>query len=318
MRRFLLLTLCGGTLGLAGCDSGDPGSHVPEPVVEAWLIAREPLPTIRLTWSQSVDVSYSSQSVQIQGATARVARLDEALREVASWDYTETNTPGVYRPAADPISSFLPTVEPGATYRLEVQVPGYGETVRATTVVPGDFEVTGVSNQTVVYQSTDQVEVNVTTSGYPGRDAVYVISILSLEPSFENLTPFLRDALYSISEGEEFDPEDIDLEDIDEVVEQSSPPLNEANWEVNPDGTLKLKMPWFFVAFYGDNEITASAIDDNIWTFLRQVNAQEGNGGLSPGEIPNVNAGIEGGHGLFGSLSRARSRVTVLKGSEGG
>ena len=319
MKRILVFALA--ALGISACDFGDPGVHQPEPVVEAWLIAGEPIPPVRLTWTQSVNTQYGSVPVGVGAATIVVTQLASPGVPERSFSYAPIDLPpdvegadGLYLPLLEtgPGSGRTPRVIPGASYELTADVPGY-PTLAARTIVPGDFDVVGEPTREVVYQSTEQVEIDVSASKYPGRDAVYIISIESLDPSIEALTPFLRDAIYSINGDEEFDPSTLDPEEINEVIFQSSPPLNEANWQVNPDASIRLKMPWFFVAFYGAQEITVSAIDDNVWNHFRYVNAQEGNGGFAPGEIPNIEAGTEQGHGLFGSLTRVRSRVVVLR-----
>lgn len=302
-------------VALTGCDSGDPGVHTPEPVIEGWLIAGEPMPPVRLTWTQSVETRYGSVPVGVTDAQITIRRVDPGASLQQTVSYTPlpnvqnqgfTEVSGQYAPEGPP------RVVPGATYELRAEVSGYPMLVSQTTV-PGDFEVVGVNNQEVVYQSTDQIEIDVSNSAYPGRDAVYIISLESLDASIENLTPFLRDAIYSIGADESFDPSTLDPEEIEEVIFRSSPPLNEANWEVNPDQSLKLQLPWFFAAFYGSQEVTVSAIDDNVWNHYRYVNAQEGNGGFAPGEIPNVEAGVTAGRGLFGSITRVKSRVVILR-----
>lgn len=319
MKRILIIALV--ALGISACDFGDPGVHQPEPVVEAWLIAGEPLPPVRLTWTQSVETQYGSVPVGIGAATVTITQLASPGVAERTFSYSPIDVPpdvegadGLYLPhlTSNPETGGPPRVIPGATYELTAEVPGY-PTLAARTIVPGSFEIVGEPTREVVYQSTEQIEIDVSASNYPGRDAVYIISMESLEPSIEALTPFLRDAIYSIGGDEAFDPSTLDPEEISEVILQSSPPLNEANWEVNPDASIRLKMPWFFAAFYGPQEITVNAIDDNVWNHFRYVNAQEGNGGFAPGEIPNVEAGIEQGHGLFGSLSRVRSRVVILR-----
>ncbi len=319
MNRILAFALA--ALGISACDFGDPGVHQPEPVVEAWLIAGEEIPPVRLTWTQSVETRYGSVPVGVGAATVVVTQLASPGVPERRFDYASADVwsdfkvaDGIYLPLllSRPGAGGPPRVIAGATYELTADVPGY-PTLAARTIVPGGFEVVGEPVREVVYQSTEQIEIDVSASNYPGRDAVYIISMESLDPSIEALTPFLRDAIYSIAGDEEFDPSTLDPEEISDVIFRSSPPLNEANWQVNPDASIRLKLPWFFAAFYGAQEITVSAIDDNVWNHFRYVNAQEGNGGFAPGEIPNVEAGIDQGHGLFGSLTRVRSRVVILR-----
>ncbi|MFT4603426.1 MAG: hypothetical protein ACI9W4_000140 [Rhodothermales bacterium] len=319
MKRIVAITLA--AFAFSACDFGDPGIHQPQPVIEAWLIAGETIPPVRLTWTQSVETQYGSVPVGVGAATVTITQLASPGLPERRFTYAPIDVPsdveaadGLYLPlfSDETGSGFQSRVVAGATYQLTADVPGY-PTLAARTIVPGGFDIVGEPVREVVYQSTEQIEIDVSASVYPGRDAVYIISMESLDPSIDGLTPFLRDILFSIGADEEFDPSTLDPEELSEVILQSSPPLNEANWQVNPDASIRLKMPWFFAAFYGPQEITVSAIDDNVWNHFRYVNAQEGNGGFAPGEIPNVKAGVNDGHGLFGSLTRVRSRVVILR-----
>jgi hypothetical protein len=95
----------------------------------------------------------------------------------------------------------------------------------------------------------------------------------------------------------------------------NSPIINEGNYDINQDGTLTIRLPWIAVAFFGENRLTASALDDNLYDFIRTQTVQQGGSTLSPGEIPNVIERIEGGTGVFGSFARSSYVVRITQAS---
>ena len=61
-----------------------------------------------------------------------------------------------------------------------------------------------------------------------------------------------------------------------EFSNTSSGLLNEANFSVDTDGSVTIRYPWIAVAFYGDNKLVASTVDDNIYDFIRSASVQLG------------------------------------------
>ena len=92
-----------------------------------------------------------------------------------------------------------------------------------------------------------------------------------------------------------------------------SPIINEGNYEINENGTITVKLPWLAVAFFGPNRLTANALDDNMFDFIRSQTVQQGGSTLAPGEIPNVIDRVEGGTGIFGSLARSSYEVLITR-----
>ncbi len=280
---------------LAGCDSTSPSDHVPEVVVEAYLLVGERLPEVRVSRSTDVDEVYVFEENAIGNATVRILLLAADGSTDVVYNYSVlSDTPGVYVP-------FLADdVLPERTYRLEIQVPGEAQLVTAETLVPGAFELVQANADTIVYQGASQLELDVTRSVYPGRQSIYIFSTESLQPVADLLTPFYRDVA---GDNEE---------DIASLRITNSPLINEANYDVNPDGTLTIKLPWIAVAFFGENRLTASALDDNLYDFIRTQTVQQGGSTLSPGEIPNVIERIDGGTGVFGSYARSSFVVNIV------
>lgn len=290
-----------------GCDTTVASRHEEEPVVEAYLAAGSVLPRVRLTTTAAIDGVYDADRLGIRAADVRIARIDGDA--ASRWSVA-------YRAVADSAGIYAPTenrtVEPGATYRLDVALAD-GTTLDATTIVPGAFEIVSQSSPTVVYQGADQFETELTPSSYPGRDAIYIITIESLDPRTDRLTPFYLDAIYDIAPGDPYDPDTLDVDEIADFVKASSPPLNEANYRKMGEATLKPRLPWFSVVFYGPIRVQVSSIDDNLYDFIRFQNAQSGGSTLSPGEIPNILDGVNGGVGVFGSYTPVSSVIEVLE-----
>lgn len=254
-------------------------------VVESYLVAGKSLPAVRVSTTGIADEFYDFSNQAVTNANVRVFLMDEANPnlEESSFEYIGAS-PGLY------LSLSNHQVIPRRRYKLEVNVSSQSSTIRAYTIVPGTFEVNSGVQDTLVYQSSEQLIVNVGRSFYPNRQNIYIFNTLAADTSFENLTPFYA-SFYD--EGDSFA----------EFANTSSGLLNEANFEVLPDNTVDIFYPWIAVAFYGDNQIVASAVDDNIYDFTRSQSVQLGGTTLSPGEIQNVIYNIENGIGIFGSFA---------------
>lgn len=293
LRVILSLLLAG--IVLAGCDSSSNfETHQPEIVLEAYLISGEPIPKVRVSQSASAQRVYDFTQNSVTGAEVIITRLgdDGSVEEVTRFTENEEQ-PGLYWPAEANI------VVAGATYRIEVNPRGLPRAT-STTIVPGAFELVRNSADTLIYQGSEQFELDVTRSFYPGRQSIFVFATESMNPTLEFLTPFYRD-IQGDSE-----------EDLASIRITESPLINEGNYDENPDGTLTIKLPWIAVAFFGDNRLTANAIDDNMFDFLRSQFVQQGGSNFSPGEIPNVIDHVDGGTGVFGSLSRSTVDVFII------
>lgn len=285
---------------VAGCDAAGPGEVEQQYVVESYLVAGERLPTVRLTRTAPVNAPYDYSDVAVRRAEVTVALLDKSGDVEQRYPYVEvSDTTGVYRPRG--IAQQV-DVRPLATYRLQVRVPETDDVITSTTVVPDTFSVVRIENDPAVYRGGAQVAFTVTPSAYPGRDqAFYVFTTEALDPTEDQLTP-LGARLYK--------EENISLEDL---RLNASPVINEASYQTNPGGTVTIRLPWFAVAFYGVNSTTVSALDDNLYDFVRSRGAQQDGAAFSPGSIPNVIEHVDGGTGVFGSLARQRSTVEIVR-----
>jgi len=293
---------------ISGCDSVSPSDHHEEMVVEAYLVGGELLPAIRLSKTIDVDDVFTSGTAAINNASLDVFLLNEDGSVEEQIEYVRTfDEPGKYLPEIDHV------VHSDRTYRLEASAGSSIDAVSAETHVPQVFNLIQSSHEQIEYQDPDQWSMLVTQSQNPNRQSVFVFTIESLEPTVDNLVEPYFDFYFEDEDtdnrvGLEFDPGD-----LNELVKFSSQPVNEGNYEVFPDGTLRVKLPWFAVPFYGRVHVTMSTLDDNLFDFQRYQQAQQGGGLLSPGELPNVLDPVKGGRGIFGSLARVSDVVTVVR-----
>jgi len=284
---------------LLGCDTSAPQPES-QIVVESYLEAEAPLPSVRLSRTVGVDAAYEPAKDAVRGADVVVERLAADSTVAEAVPYTERDTvPGVYVP-----ETALP-VQPQSTYRLRVRA-GEDGTLSATTTVPDAFTLAAVENDTATYQGPRQPTFTLEPPrALTDRQNVYTFTTTSLL-DFEELpdstlgralTPFYADG---------FDPAEDTLAAFQVT---SSGLLNEGNFTRNEDGTIAIDLPWIAVAFYGPNEVAVNVLDDNFYDMLRSQQVQQG--GLSPGEIPNVIEHVDGGTGVFGSYARAGRPVFI-------
>lgn len=275
------------------CDTYQQDDYVEQVVVQSWLIADEPLPSIKLSRTIPIDEVYSFDRAAISNAQVEVRLLNANQQAERTYTYS-VSQPGIYLPTVDHV-----IVEPLRRYELLVRIRGKAD-ITAQTLVPGRFRTVSQNNTRIRYQSTDQLELEVTRSIYPGRQNYYVFTIETLDPENAELTPFYA---YILGASQRED-----------VFINQSGILFEANTELNPvTNTLMFKLPWIGVAFYGPTRITSNTIDDAMYNFIRTKNVQLGGSTLSPGEINNVATNVTNGIGFFGSLARSSIEVVIEK-----
>ncbi len=295
------LPLCVAVL-FAACDGTVENAFTPEVVVESYQIVGEPLAPVYVLRNAPVGATFDRAALAIRDAAVEVQLLGEAGGVEARYAYR--NTGGDRYDAGDTEGA---GVLPLRRYRLEVRVPGEPAVVSAEMLTPGAFEFVTASADTATYGvDGDELTFNVTRPTYPARQAVFLFTTETLLDALtlDDAVPFIRAILERSDDG------DFELEDL---RVGASPLINEKTYETNPDGTLRIELPWIAVPFYGPSRVSANAVDDNLYDFLRSQAVQQGGSTLSPGEIPNVLDRVENGAGLFGSFSRVSREVFVKK-----
>jgi hypothetical protein len=283
---------------LASCDLAEEPFR-PQLVVQGLLVAGEPLPPIRLSRTFPITEPIDTEVSGVLGATVTV----QLLGDDGEPDQTVSYSPGGLDGRYFPETPFPVIVQPLRRYRLTVSLPDDagllppGQFAGGETLVPDTFTVVTPPPDSLRYNPfSTPPELRVSSSFYPGRQAVYLFSITALEPERFGLTPTYAEL--------------VDPEDIPRLVQGTSPLLNEGSYDRNPDGTINLRIPWLAIAFYGPSRFTASALDDGLFDFLRSREAQFGATTLSPGEIPEVLTNLTNAVGVFGSV--AQREVTIF------
>jgi hypothetical protein len=290
MRNVTLITAI--FIFFAGCELYEQDSYQEYYVVEAYLIANDILPELRLSTTTPVEQEYEFEDNAVVSAEAEIRLLNPDSSIAQVYPYEEFQD-GIYVPQV------TVNVQSERLYQLHV-VTQANDTISATTYVPGSFETVNELQSRYTYQSEEQIEVTTTPSSYiSGRQTFYIFSVNVIDPDSANLTPFYRDLVFE-QENE-----------ISGYYINSSGIINEGNYDRNENGNITLTVPWLAVAFYETNDIVASAIDNNMYDFLRSQDVQTGGSNLSPGEIQNVRYNVNGGIGIFGSLAADTNRVYI-------
>ncbi|HEX6982943.1 MAG TPA: DUF4249 family protein [Balneolaceae bacterium] len=279
---------------LAGCDiyNYKQDGYRELYVVETYLIANRPLPFIRLSTTSPINREYklSEQYVKNARVEVRLLKADSSIAE----RYLYYGS-GTYHPVDTTVK-----VRANRSYQLYITLQN-GDIIEAKTRVPGDFKTVNEVDGNYVYQGEQQIEVTMTPSFYPGRQAFYIFTVNAVEPDSANLTPFYAELV--IEQGNL----------AKSYFINSSGIINEKSLMRNDDETLTLLIPWLSVAFYGENKIIINAIDDNIYDFLRSQNVQTSGLQFITGEIRNANYNINGGIGIFGSMNSDTNTVFIKK-----
>jgi len=258
-------------------------------VVESYMVANRQLPQIRLSKTVPTEEVYSFANSGVNNALVEIRLLENGPESAVIESFTYVNPEnGIYE--TDETHLALPL----RTYELHISFVDQPQTISAHTTIPDTFRVIGGVRDSIIYQSSEQLEITLSESSYPGRQNIFVFNALSQRPTPGNLTPLYFDF---------FENSDNAQEDLVLFSNNSSGIINESNFEVNPNGSFTIKFPWIGIAFYEENKIVANTIDDNIYDFVRSQEVQLGGSTLSPGEIQNVIYNVDGGIGVFGALA---------------
>ena len=293
---------------ISGCETESGSNHEPEIVVESYLVAGQPLPQVWVHLSEDKDAVYVSNALAVNDAQVTIHLLDAAGQTEKSFEYVRAlDVPGAYSAAQTQL------VEGGRSYRLEVDAGPAFDKVSAQTLVPTLFDLIAPSSEAIEYKDPAQYSMLVTQSKFEDRQGIFVFTMEALEPTIYNLIPTYFEFIFEGEDIEDIDSIEWTTEDFEGLLIFSSQPIFEGNYEVFPDETLRVKLPWFAVPFFGPLKVTMSAIDDNLFDFQRYQLVQQGGSTLSPGEIPNVVDNVENGRGIFGSMAQVSHTVEILR-----
>ena len=276
---------------LSACETATQNNYKPYYVVESYLVANRQLPEVRLSTTNPINNVYSFEDVAVANAEVQIRLLQKDNSTIDEVFTYSSDSAGIYH------ANLGHKVEPDRTYQLHISLNGGSDIITASTTAPESFEVISEVLDTIVYQSTERLEITLSKTSSFTNQSVFIFNTLAQQPIPKNLTPLYYD-LY-IQEEDSLEAE----KRLAEFSITSSRLLNEANFSNNTDGTVTIRYPWIAVAFYGDNKLVASTVDNNIYDFIRSESVQLGGSTLSPGEIQNAITRINGGIGIFGSMA---------------
>lgn len=295
MRKSLLIILS--FILFSACENYNQDNYQEIVVVESYLIAGRSLPDIRVSKTLPVADEYNFEDAGLSNAIIQVTLLDDEGNEEDLFEYAPlSQNRGVYVPV-----SSSHRILPRRTYKVTVNFIDRDEILEAQTTVPDQVTVANEVQQEVVYQSENQLEIVLAASEKTQSQKFFVFDSLTLEPSQENLTPFYRAA---VADGDS---------EISDFFNNSSGLINEGNFDLNSDGTISLRFPWIGAAFYGETLVVTNSVDQNLAELVRSQEVQLGGSTLSPGEIPNLDYNIDGGIGIFGSISSDTVQTRFLR-----
>ncbi len=298
MNPTITLLVASVLLVTGACDPYTQDSYTEQVVVEAYLTAGNLMPPVRLSTTAEATVFYNFEQLALRNAQVMIWELDEQSEQKESRITYQEESPGIYQPTEKR------RVIPGAKYLLEVIHPDY-QTIFAQTQVPKAFSILNGIPDTLRYQSTEQLSLELSAEAAEQGQNYYIINTVAKNPFEELLTPFYREFLGDENEEEK-------EQNLQELRINSSGILNEGNFERNLAGNIEIRYPWLAVAFFGENAIIPSVIDKNLYDYIRSESVQLGGSTLSPGEIQNVLTPIRGGVGIFGSMARDTANTIIL------
>ena len=274
------------SLLLLSCESYNQEGYEELVFVESYLVVNRTLPSVRISTTSPINDQYSFRENALTDANVQISLLDDdGNREETFAFFHSSFTDGVY------LSFNNHRVLPRRTYQLEIDFNNRDEIISAETTVPDQFEIVNEVRERVVYQSDEQVEIVLTQTETAQRQNIFVFNTLAQKPEYENLTPFYRN---SVDNGNSV---------VRDFVSNSSGLINEGSFDIEPDGTIRLRFPWLGVAFFEENLVVTNSVDQNIYDLIRSQEVQLGGSTLPPGEIPNLIYNMNGAIGVFGSLA---------------
>lgn len=278
---------------LSGCDPYKQDSFKPQYAVQTYLVANDPMPSVRFFKTSPASGSTSSDEIPDANMTVSEVNNQGTVLNAYYYRYIGGNK---YGPASGP------PVEAGHIYKLFINIPSDNEPIQAQCIIPGAFHVKLSASDVVKYKHGDGIKLLSTTSTYPGRGAYYVIAAVAEQPDTANLTPYFLNKV----KNESYTP-------TNSLRKVSSKIFSEGDFKRDNQGNLIITVPWDIFAFYGKNRVIVYTLDDNTYDFLRSLDVQYGSTQVTPGQEYNLIYHVKGGIGLFGGLATDTVSVTVTR-----
>lgn len=270
------------------CNPYEQDSFEADYFIEAYLVEGKPFDKVRLSTTSPFEEKYSFSDVAVSGAEVYMFKLDRDCNRTEQFKFYESNE-GIYRP----VEELIP--EPRNTYELLAIAQG-SDTLRTFSTIPDTFSVAEIIRQKATFSSEEQVQVRLTQSWFPGRQNKFILTAQTLAPEEYHMTPYYYSDKKKVRNRRHRVRSNI---------------ISQSKYDVYDDGTFKLNYPWLAVAWFGPNKVYVHTIDDNIYDYYRSQDIQIGRYIQAPGQIQNPITNVEGGKGLFGSMTGVSFEIYV-------
>ncbi|MBN2417018.1 DUF4249 family protein [bacterium] len=241
---------------------------------------------ILITRTQPLKELYTLSEAALSGGTVTMTEVNTGLMVSLAGDSAR---PGLFYNESLYIRS-------GYTYRLQITTPD--RQVSAETTVPESLRVTSaLKDDSINVVSPDRLSQRVPLYLEHGDSEQLIVVDMNCRETWETaeyINPFFgRTRPGSDAEfggGEDTPPKHITA--VGRFREMG---------DIDPDGGCTISWYSSMIAFYGSYTLTVAAIDDNYHRYLTRTSH------------PEMEGGIQGGIGVFGSLSGRRYDLFVAR-----
>ncbi len=291
IRRLILVSMYISLVLFCSCELYVQDEYKSYYAIESYLIANDSLSQVRVTKTIPINENPGTDKLAIQDAEVQIRLLNPDSSVSKRYQYKHDGH-GRYVAVDGGI------VQPNHLYQLYITLNN-GDIVKTKTLVPGQFNIVGEPPNNYVYRGKSQIGFTTTPSKYPNRQTYYLFTANALDSSRKNLTPFYKKLVQEQNGW------------INNYYINSSDINNETTFNVDEQGNIKIKIPWSLIAFYGQNDITINAIDDNLYNYVRSQDGFTEGTTWANGKVQNTRYNISGGIGIFGSMARVTRRIDI-------
>lgn len=273
---------------LAACEDEPPNAYEPEPFIEGYMLVNEPIHGIRVFVSQPLDQAFSYTTGIVPDADVKVIGGGETYQ----LDYREVDGVGEYYYPDTTV-----TTKEMTEYRLEVTLND-GTFLTGTTTTPKAITWTIEPKATLQYPADtvnlptpDSLEIAWT----PGNNSEWLIAVFSLD---------------TLGYGKYLTPPTDEVNDRTnnlDFFEDPEIPQYYSNVRWGFLQSTRVPTVWTAFRWYGRNDVVVFAPDKAMLDWFKVTQFQ------GTAEYNEAFSNIEGGLGVFGSASRIKKEVFLLK-----
>jgi len=280
------LKILGGAMGLIwlGCQSQPTAPHFKqEIIVNAYLLVGSAIDSLYLSQALPINESYHNEKAAISTDSIFIS-VDQ--KQFRLFEYA--NKPGVYYLPADSL-----VIQPGKRYFFRARVGD--KVVRASTLVPEQIHITGLSTDTTYYPYPNPLLSQPLIISWEKTPTAAAYQIAVIARTHRELVDFGMEELIESH-----------LEAVDYDTARIFPLVSDFPVSKYENS---IEILWIAFCYYGAYTIKVYAIDQNLWDLVTSpvVYAPQS----SEYEQPHYH--IEGGQGIFAALSVDSVQVYIKR-----